>query len=363
MSGQAIDFSKYEQQAPAQPQSIDFSKYEQKGAPGLDLSNPSMIPNARIRNMTVDPTKDVHSAGQALYEGAKTGLMLGSIPASAALTPAEAVLGTGGGIVGGAAGKQIAKSAGAGEFGQEVGGDVGGAVGAGLTAGFGNWAAGKARALYSALPDAVQKEVLGVVSPRLRHAISFWDALTSSEGAAAAPNFNGELDATGENKPFAGGLDEWIARRQKELDATGENKPFAGGMDSAPAPRAAAAATQPPAAQPVVSQSAPVAPQASPIPPRYQPPAPAARPAPASSVATPAPAAAPSATAGYANDNADSLMARLRFHAAQVEHQPAAAKNIDEDLSQQVIDSLRVLAKQGNKKAQASLAQYEQTIQ
>ena len=40
-----------------------------------------------------------------------------------------------------------------------------------------------------------------------------------------------ELDATSENKPFAGGADE--PPPQKVLDATGENKPFAGGMDEA----------------------------------------------------------------------------------------------------------------------------------
>jgi hypothetical protein len=42
------------------------------------------------------------------------------------------------------------------------------------------------------------------------------------------------LDATGENKPFAGGPDE--PRPARILDATGENRPFAGGMDE---PRAA----------------------------------------------------------------------------------------------------------------------------
>lgn len=50
------------------------------------------------------------------------------------------------------------------------------------------------------------------------------------------------LDATPENKSFAGGADE--PPPQKILDATGENKPFAGGMDEAPAaPRAATAAS------------------------------------------------------------------------------------------------------------------------
>jgi len=54
-------------------------------------------------------------------------------------------------------------------------------------------------------------------------------------GKAIAKRMVGEggevLDATGENKPFAGGADE--PPPQKVLDATGENKPFAGGVDEA----------------------------------------------------------------------------------------------------------------------------------
>lgn len=46
-------------------------------------SNGEAVPNARIRNMTVDPTKDVHSAGGALLSGVKTGAELSAIPASA----------------------------------------------------------------------------------------------------------------------------------------------------------------------------------------------------------------------------------------------------------------------------------------
>ena len=47
------------------------------------FSNPSNVPNARIRNMTVDPTKDINSPGQALLSGVKTGAELAAIPASA----------------------------------------------------------------------------------------------------------------------------------------------------------------------------------------------------------------------------------------------------------------------------------------
>lgn len=51
--------------------------------------------------------------------------------------------------------------------------------------------------------------------------------------AKSPKEFAAELDATGENKPFAGGMDEWTPKRTGELDATAENKPFAGGMDEA----------------------------------------------------------------------------------------------------------------------------------
>src|ERR1017187_4934397 len=84
-----------------------FAAIASAGMTPLDLKNASTIPNARLRNMTVDPTKDVHSAGQALYEGAKTGLTAASIPmAPAAIAaPLETLLGVGGASVGGIAGK------------------------------------------------------------------------------------------------------------------------------------------------------------------------------------------------------------------------------------------------------------------
>lgn len=51
-----------------------------------------------------------------------------------------------------------------------------------------------------------------------------------------------EPDLTGENKPFAGGVDEPKFQPRKTLDATTENKPFAGGMDEYVGPKAKAAA-------------------------------------------------------------------------------------------------------------------------
>lgn len=46
-------------------------------------TNGPYVPNARIRNLTVDPTKDTHSAGEAFLSGAKTGVEAAAIPASA----------------------------------------------------------------------------------------------------------------------------------------------------------------------------------------------------------------------------------------------------------------------------------------
>jgi len=84
-------------------------------------------------------------------------------------------------------------------------------------------------------------------------------------GPAYAPEFKApskiaELDATGENEPFAGGVDEPPPPRpQKELDATGENKPFAGGLDEytpKPIAKAKPAATIS-ATQPSIAEAAP----------------------------------------------------------------------------------------------------------
>jgi len=75
-----------------------------------------------------------------------------------------------------------------------------------------------------------------------------------TEAAAKAKGVTApELDATAENKSFAGGADE--PPPQKVLDATGENKPFAGGMDEPAPPKKPAqraAATAKPAPRTVV---------------------------------------------------------------------------------------------------------------
>lgn len=109
---------------------------------GLHLSNPSTVPNARIRNMP-NPVDPSWSPGRALYEGAKTGLELGSIPATAGQPIASVARGALGAAAGGFGAKTLAKAAGAGDFGQEVAGDVGGLVGGGLTEGAANTRVGK----------------------------------------------------------------------------------------------------------------------------------------------------------------------------------------------------------------------------
>ncbi len=279
----------------------------------LDLKDARTIPNSRIRNMTVDPTKDVQSGGQALYEGAKTGLTLGMIPTapSAIAAPVSTLLGVGGGAVGGVAGKEIAKAAGAGDFGQEVGGDVGGLTGGILSGAAGEAALSKARSIYGALPEPLQKQLLGVASPRLKNAIRLWDAL--KELGAPKPSAPvAELDATGENVDYAG---EKPPKPSKPLDATGENKPFAGGMDEWIPPRAKVPA--PSNLAPVAIPSPMAVPQATPVPI----PTPTVPPGSAGSLAASVAKSAPAAIAPN-----DPLLVRLRQIAAKIEADESAPK-------------------------------------
>jgi len=99
--------------------------------------------------------------------------------------------------------------------------------------------------------DVIDPDLVGIAAPRLAHAQRLAgriaDALEKKPGTI--------LDATSENKPFAGGADE--PPPQKILDATGENKPFAGGMDEA-APQAILPAEPPMLqAQPAPATAAP----------------------------------------------------------------------------------------------------------
>jgi hypothetical protein len=132
------------------------------------------------------------------------------------------------------------------------------------------------------------------------------------------------LDATGENKPFAGGMDEYAPKPATILDATGENRPFAGGFDEYASPATAPAkapGTAGSMAQSILSpiERAPV--EQAPVP----------KPAPA----TEAPAT-PRTRAGLLN--------QLRQNAARIQQQEKAAQAAvpgEEDLTPQLEESLR----------------------
>jgi len=112
------------------------------------------VPNVRIRNLP-NPAAGM-GPGRALYEGAKTGLTLGSLPAAAA-SPAAAARALAGGALGSEVGSRIAESAGAGELGQEVGGDIGGVVGGGLTEGGYEFLKGKIPTARDIKPEWLNK--------------------------------------------------------------------------------------------------------------------------------------------------------------------------------------------------------------
>lgn len=182
--------------------------------------------------------------------------------------------------------------------------------------------------------DIVDPDLTGVVSPRLAYAQKAAGRLadvlekTNNKAAPAA------LDATAENKPFAGGADE--PPPQKVLDATGENKPFAGGMDEPllpkrPVQRAAApvqnrtVVTDPQTGQPEFSDVVAQKQQAAQITPQPK--------------AAPAKAAAPETAAA----TSDPLLDRLRNIAAKNENEPRVPAP-DEDLTalgQQSLDMIR----------------------
>ncbi len=143
------------------------------------------------------------------YEGAKTGAMAATAPL-ALETSIPRLIGAGvGSYVGAKGGQAIAKAAGGGEMSQEIAGDVGGLVGGGVGA--------------RRLGGGIERGIEPIA-----------DALREAPGARARIG-SPELDATGENKPFAGGVDE--PKPGKILDATGENQPFAGGLDEYTGPR------------------------------------------------------------------------------------------------------------------------------
>lgn len=256
----------------------------------------------------------------------------------------------------------IAQAAGANVPGMEhsaAAGDVGGVAGhfAAAEAPYVAGAAAPALAPFSErlaarLPDSVTtsrvartagKTALDVASdvPVVRQLAKIkanWEATAPKPPAAAPP-----LDATGENKPFAGGMDEY-APSSKALDATGENKPFAGGMDEPAAPKPAPSSTSAPAAaQPrtIVTDPQTGRPEFSDVvETKQQAAAPIETKAPPTE--TPAPQTPPKRppveTPGPA---ADDLLERLKGVADRIQKQETAAPgSADEDLVQQAQDSL-----------------------
>ena len=275
----------------------------------------------------------------------------------------------------------IAQAAGANVPGMEhsaAAGDVGGVAGhfAAADAPYVAGAAAPALAPFSErlaarLPDSVTtsrvartagKTALDVASdvPVVRQLAKIkanWEATAPKPPAAAPP-----LDATGENKPFAGGMDEY-APSSKALDATGENKPFAGGMDEPAAPKPAPSSTSAPAAaQPrtIVTDPATGRPgfsdvvetkQQAAAPVETKPAPVETKPAPAETpAAQPAQKGTPAETPGPA---ADDLLGRLRQNAAKIQSEEKTAPgSADDDLTQQLEDSLALI--RARKAAQAA---------
>jgi len=275
MSTPAIDFSKYEQQVPAQ---IDFSKYESAAVPPLgtvQLSNPSTVPNARMRNLP-NPAAGETSALGALYHGAKTGAMLATpltLPeAGAGLIPRVAGA-LAGGTVGGTAGKEIAKEAGAGELGQEVSGDVGGVAGAAGASAAADWTATKLRSFYDLLPPKAQDallemlprraasivkgDVLGTISPAAKHAGEFVNALREAKTAEAAPGAAGNIaESVAAPQPApAAKVSPKTVEQQLETALGGQKLVPGVPLRSQPAAQAAAAGKLPEGFTPVESSA------------------------------------------------------------------------------------------------------------
>lgn len=202
------------------------------------------------------------------------------------------------------AGEQLSQGDYAGGAGRTLGvgtGIVAGAKAPEIVEGAGNAAAAAGSAAKPVVAsaartasDIVDPELTGVVSPRLAHLQRvLGKAADAMQKKPSVPVAAAELDATGENKPFAGGMDEYIPKKFSELDATGENKPFAGGMDEA----------IPAKASPTAAPSAPPTPAASA----------------AESVVIPQRAAPPVPKA------IDPILARLRQFAAKIQDEQAAA--------------------------------------
>ena len=252
----------------------------------------------------------------------------------AATRGANKVLAKAPGTVGGAAGAAVG-----GYLGGHVGAEVGGAAGAMV---------GRELLPQVKIPGegfGFPNRVTGgpEVAPQ-------YEAPAEGEAATEAAAGAGELDATGENRDYAGAP---APKPAPVLDATGENKPFAGGMDEyvAPKPKAPGTiVTDPATGRPEFSDvveakqqaAAPVETKPAPVETK---PAPAETPA-----AQPAQKGTPAETPGPA---ADDLLGRLRQNAAKIQSEEKTAPgSADDDLTQQLEDSLALI--RARKAAQAA---------
>lgn len=156
-----------------------------------------------------------------------------------------------------------------------------------------------------------------------------------------------ELDATAENKPFAGGLDEYVPKREKILDATGENRPFAGGLDEPPAPKPAKTTT-PKAAPAAKIEPVPAAIAQPPVSPIEAATAP---------IETPAPKTAPAPAAAAIPKTADPILDRLRANAAKIETAEKTAARVPE-----AGEDLEELGKQSVAEVNARKNQVQTTV-
>ena len=379
MSAQPIDFSKYEQGAPPGGQQIDFSKYEpgatktQQGASSIDeqdratteawaQNHPILGPIARflvaggqnaghaitdtpgqLYHAIVDPpTMEESELGLkpeqriAYRLGLKQAIEAGTDYASGKVTPKGAAS-----VLPEALGAGVGQVAGGAVYGKtgEIAGKVLSKVP--VATGVVKPALAKIGNAATAVGESLDPDVVGLVSPRAAHALRVAQrvgkvASTLGAEAEVAP----ELDATAENKPFAG---EPPPKPAPVLDATGENKPFAGGMDEYVPPR-------PKAPRTIVTDPATGRPEFSDVVEAKQaaPPETKGEPAPVETKAVttetppigeqPVAKGTPAETPGPA---ADDLLERLKGVADRIQQQETAAPgSADEDLVQQAQDSL-----------------------
>lgn len=141
-------------------------------------------PKAPEQTTDLWPT-DPHLIKHA-YQSGKEAVAMSTAPLAFEATIPQLIGGVVGGTVGTVGGQKIARAAGAGETGQEVAGDVAGVAGGMAGGAAADWTAAKAAALYKALPKELQSELLGVLSPRLKHALNIGKGL-SKLGTAAEP--------------------------------------------------------------------------------------------------------------------------------------------------------------------------------